>query len=183
MSVTTSQTPFLAELAAGHAGPPIPMAKRAYFQQRLRIRVFNFLLEKFVHAQSDGLNKSILAKRIGKTPDVVNRWLGAPSNLTIDTISDLLLGIAAEELELDSSSPLEQVAGNYSHFDEMVSTKNAPLDQVKSTESPPASALSTSHIVPKQFLNMWNREENNFTVISSAEAAAYGPARAKAANE
>lgn len=112
MSVITSQTPFLIEIAAGHLGPPIPAAKRAYFQQRLRLRIFNFLLEKFVKAQSQGLNKNILAKRIGKTPDVIDRWLGAPSNLTTDTICDLLLGIAGEELELDASSPLEQAAAN-----------------------------------------------------------------------
>lgn len=104
--MTISPTPFLAEIAAGHAGPPIPSAKRAYFQQRLRLQVFNFLLGKFLDAQNDKLTKAVLARRIGKTPDVVNRWLGAPSNLTLDTISDLLLGIAGEELILSSSSLL-----------------------------------------------------------------------------
>jgi hypothetical protein len=113
-------------LEAGHFGPPIPLGKRAYFQERLRIRIFNFLLEKFAKAQSGGLNKTLLAKRIGKTPDVVNRWLGQPSNLTIDTISDLLLGIAAEELELNSSSPLHQVANNYSRYDDMASAIAPP---------------------------------------------------------
>jgi hypothetical protein len=134
--VTTSQTPFLTELEAGHFGPPIPLGKRAYFQQRLRIRVFNFLLEKFVRAQGGGLNKTLLSKRIGNTPDVVNRWLGQPSNLTLDTICDLLLGIAAEELEPNSSSPLDQVADNYSRFDDMADTGVPQLKSRQEKESP-----------------------------------------------
>lgn len=112
----TSLTPFLSELAAGHAGPPIPFAKRAYFQQRLRIRLFNFILDRFVMAQKAGLTKAILARRIEKTPDLVNRWLGAPTNLTVDTICDLLIGISAEELQPATFSPIAQVRHNYSHF-------------------------------------------------------------------
>jgi hypothetical protein len=115
--MTTSQTPFLAELAAGHNGPPISGPLRAYFQQRLRLRVFNFILSKFIEAQKDGLTKAGLARRIEKTPDLINRWLGASSNLTLDTISDLLLGIAAEELLPEAASPLKQRQHNYSHFD------------------------------------------------------------------
>ncbi len=117
--MTSSPTPFLFELEAGHIGPEIPASKRAYFQQRLRNKVFNFLIDKFVTAQRGGLTKASLARRIGKTPDLINRWLGAPSNLTIDSVSDLLLGIAAEELELTSSSPLGCAPANYSHFHEL----------------------------------------------------------------
>ena len=43
---------------------PIPAAKRAYFQQRLRNRIFNFLLEKFLSGQETGLTKAILSRRI-----------------------------------------------------------------------------------------------------------------------
>lgn len=143
--MTVSQTPFLAELAAGHAGPPIPQAKRAYFQERARIRLFNLLLDKFVEGQAKGLTKAALARRIGKTPDVVNRWLGAPSNLTINTVSDLLLGIASEEIEFSSSSPLGNVEHNYSHFHELNSeselsghdrTENYPKCAAEFAESP-----------------------------------------------
>jgi hypothetical protein len=123
--VTTYQTPFLSELIAGHSGPPIPVGKRSYFQERLRIRVFNFLLSKFLQAQRKGLNKNILARRIGRSPEVINRWLGAPSNLTLDTICDLLLGISAEELEVDASSPIGRMADNYSHFEDLASRDQA----------------------------------------------------------
>jgi hypothetical protein len=114
-SMNFSQTPIFAEIAAGHSGPEIPSSTRAYFQQRLRNRIFNFLLEKFIVAQRDGLTKAALARRIGKSPEVINRWLGIPSNLTIDSVSDLLLGIAAEEVEPGSSSPLKNAPLHSAH--------------------------------------------------------------------
>src|SRR5258708_22767662 len=100
--------PFFSELASGHHGPPIPEAKRAYFQARLRNRLFNFIVEKFLQEQQRGLTKAALARRIGKTPDVGNRWLLPPSNLPLDTVSDLLLCIAAEGLKPQTSSFLDQ---------------------------------------------------------------------------
>ena len=119
--MTVSPRPLLTEIAAGHSGAPIPPAKLAYIQQRLRNRMFNFLLEKFLEVQRAGLTKAALARRIGKTPDLVNRWLGAPSNLTLDTISDLLIGMAAQELVPNVSSPLHQFEHNYSHFVDLAS--------------------------------------------------------------
>lgn len=116
--MTVFHNPLLTELSAGHSGPPLPAATRAYFQQRLRIRLFKFLLTKFLDAQKNGLTKAALARRIGKTPDVVNRWLASPSNLTSDTVCDLLLGLSAEEMVPGSSSPLNRVSHNYSHYDE-----------------------------------------------------------------
>ena len=137
--MTTYQTPsFLAELAAGHSGPMIPSPVRAYFQQRLRNRVFNYLISKFVTAQGYGLNKAMLSRRIGSTPALVNRWLGAPSNLTLDTISDILLGISSEELELYSSHPIEQKPHNYSHFDEL-SERWWDVERAKASAPPPPS--------------------------------------------
>jgi len=127
--MTIYQTRFLRELEAGHNGPPIPLAKRAYFQERLRGRIFEFILGKFLQEQKNGLNQAKLARRIGKTPDVINRWLGAPSNLTVDTISDLLLGIAAEELNPASSSLLGRVPVNYSHLDDTPSAEMPPPPQ------------------------------------------------------
>src|SRR5947209_2537173 len=41
-------------------------------------------------------------------PEVITRLLGAPGNWTLETISDLLLGIAGEELEPTSSSLLNR---------------------------------------------------------------------------
>jgi hypothetical protein len=183
ISVTTSQTQFLTELEAGPFGPPIPLGKRAYFQQRLRIRIFNFLLEKFVKAQGNGLNKALLAKRIGKTPDVVNRWLGQPSNLTIDTISDLLLGISAEELELESSSPIHQVADNYAHFDDLASAQAPKIDKTKQSEdAQPSNILMLVDLYSDS--DLYGRLTivgDTSAAIANAQDAAYAQPRIKKA--
>lgn len=115
--MTTSPTQFFSELAAGHNGPTIPEPERVYFQTRLRNRMFSFILRKFLDESKNGLTKAILARRTGKSPEVINRILGAPSNLTLDTVSDMLLGISAEELKLDSDSTLVQSSTNYDHSD------------------------------------------------------------------
>jgi hypothetical protein len=128
--MSTSQTQFMNEIQAGHDGPPIPESKRIYFQERLRNRFFEFLLNKFVEQQLHGLTKAKLARRIGKTPDVVHRWLSAPSNLTLDTASDLLLGIHAEELEMGTSSLLNRVPVNYSHLDEFWDLSGRPSSSI-----------------------------------------------------
>lgn len=114
--MTTFQTQFLSELAAGHDGPEIPAAKRAFFQERLRGRVFEFILNAFLKETKNGLNKAKLGRRIGKRPEVINRWLGSPSNLELDTISDLLLGIGALEPNISASSYLGRGPTNYSHL-------------------------------------------------------------------
>ena len=140
--MTTSQTPLLTELIAGHNGPPISGPFRAYFQQRLRLRVFNFIFSKFIEAQKDGLTKASLTRRIEKTPDLINRWLGGSSNLTLDTISDLLLGISGEELLPTATSPLEQTRHNYSHFEDI--TLYVPTNNISGIMSAEKS-INTAH--------------------------------------
>lgn len=124
--MTTFQAQFLSELAVGHDGPPIPAGKLAYFQERLRGIFFDFILNKFLQAQSNGLTKAKLARRIGKAPEIVNRLLGAPSNMTIDTMSELLIGIAAEEFVPQSSSLLNRPVVNFSHSDHLAELVKEP---------------------------------------------------------
>jgi hypothetical protein len=112
----TFQMQLLNEIQAGHDGPTIPESKRVYFQQRLRDRFFDFIIGSFIREQASGLTKAKLARRIGKSPEIVNRWLAAPNNLTLDSISDLLLGIAGEELEMSGRSVLHRSPLNYVHL-------------------------------------------------------------------
>ena len=141
------QNAFLSELAAGHSGPPIPLEKRAYFQTRLRNRLFNFILEKFLEQQKNGLTKAALGRRIGKTPDVVSRLLGAPGNWTLDTVSDLLIGINAEELEPASSSLLDRQPRNYRHADYL---GGAELSWIAELHKKPAQSPARGSILPTQ---------------------------------
>lgn len=124
--MSTFQTRLMSEIQAGHDGPPIPEAKLVYFQERLKNRFFEFVISRFLQQQKRGLTKAKLARRIGKKPEVVNRLLSAPSNLTLDTASDLLLGLDAEELEMNASSLLNRAPVNYSHLAEFhdVSARN-----------------------------------------------------------
>jgi hypothetical protein len=112
----TFQMHLLNEITAGHDGPPIPESKRVYFQERFRGRIFDFLVGRFIGEQQNGLTKAKLARRIEKSPEVINRWLGAPSNLTSDSICDLLLGICAEEMEMGGRSLLDRTPVNYVHL-------------------------------------------------------------------
>jgi hypothetical protein len=128
--VTTFQTQLLNELSAGHNGAPISESKLVYLQERLRARFFEFLIERFGKEQAKGLTKAKLARRIRKSPEVINRWLGAPSNLTLDSISDLMAGISAEELEMDGSKLLNRSPVNYVHL--------AEVDDVSSQDAIPA---------------------------------------------
>jgi hypothetical protein len=120
--VNTFQTQLLKELSAGADGEPISNSKLVYLQERLRGRFFDYLLSKFEEASASGLNQRKLAKRIRKSPEVINRWLSAPANLTLESISDLFAGIAAEEPEFSSSSLLGRPKINLFHLDD------APID-------------------------------------------------------
>jgi hypothetical protein len=107
---TSPTTSFLYEL---EAKLPIPLEKRAYFHARLTNRIYGFILRKFLEKQeSENLTKAELARRIGRKPEVITRLLGAPGNWTLETISDLLLGISGEELEPASSSLLNRTPRN-----------------------------------------------------------------------
>lgn len=130
-------------MAAGHDGPEIPEAKRVYFQRRFRGRFFDFIRTKFDSEQTNGLTQAKLARRLGKKPDVINRWLSSPSNLTLDSISDLMIGISAEEVELDGRSLLNRPRSNYHHLDEFnpddEKLRNATIrsDQINQDNRPP----------------------------------------------
>jgi hypothetical protein len=122
----TFQTQFLSEIGSGHDGPMIPESTRVYFQERFRGRIFEFLVNRFVRAQEKGLTKAKLARRIGKPPEVINRWLGAPSNMTSDSISDLLLGISGEEMEMTARGVLNRPSVNFIHLaDEPTATTSS----------------------------------------------------------
>lgn len=96
---------------------------RAYFQARTRNRLYNLVLSRFRREAKKGLTKAELARRLGKKPEVVNRLLGAPGNWTIDTLSDLLLGISGEELDATATPPLSKPARNYTAQDALRGTE------------------------------------------------------------
>jgi len=107
---TLEPTSFLFEIAEHR---PIPLNKLAYFQARLRYNLYDYIISKFKKMEKEeGLTRAELARRIGCKPEQITRRLGAPGNWTLDTISDLLIGIAGEELEPKSISVLGRAKRN-----------------------------------------------------------------------
>jgi len=68
-----------------------------YYRRRFQNRVFTKVVD-FVttEAQRDHITKKEMAERLGKDPAQLSRLLSQPSNLTLDTISDILLALDAE---------------------------------------------------------------------------------------
>jgi len=93
----TSPISFLSEILEGIEGEEIPKHKLAYFRARLRNRIYDLVVSEFALLQEQkNATKADLARRIGRDAAQVSRWLSAPSNWTLDTISDLLIAMASE---------------------------------------------------------------------------------------
>ena len=94
MSELSQPNSFLSEILSAEE---IPLNKLAYFRGRLSNRIHELVLEEFMRLESEGkINRAVLAGRIGKEPAQITSWLGSAGNWTIDTLSDLMLGMGLE---------------------------------------------------------------------------------------
>jgi hypothetical protein len=97
--MTTSHNQFVLSEISGEQ--PIPLKTRQYFRRLLQDRIHELILEAFIEQENrDRLTQKQLAKRLEKGEDQISRWLHTASNLEIDTIADLLLGMAVRLDEL-----------------------------------------------------------------------------------
>lgn len=88
--MSTSQTQLTAEISK----PEIRKYWLGYFQEGFRASIQRELLELFERAKiTRGLSRVDLARKIGRRPEQVTRWLSSSSNLEADTISDIALGM------------------------------------------------------------------------------------------
>lgn len=86
----------------------IPQGTFAYFKARLKQRMFNVVIGEF---RKSGLTKADYGKRLGMDAAQVNRLLGGPGNLTLETVSALLFAATGAELSgLSLGYPLHQEA-------------------------------------------------------------------------
>lgn len=68
-----------------------------YYRKRLKNRIFMRLALFFSEEnERTGITKKDIARRLKKDPAQISRWLSGPSNLTLETLSDLLLALDAE---------------------------------------------------------------------------------------
>jgi hypothetical protein len=111
ITLPTYQTSFLSEISKGE---PIPIGKLAYFRERFRDRLYELVVSEFLKKERAGeLTRAELARRIGRKPEQITRWLGAPGNWTIETVSDLLLAISKSELNFELAPLQNKAPRNY----------------------------------------------------------------------
>jgi hypothetical protein len=94
-----------------------PVSKRDifYYRQRMKNRVFTELASFFAtEAAQNHLTKREIANRLQCDPSLVTRWLSAPGNVTLETISDLLLALDAE-MDVKAVRFKDRTKPNYAH--------------------------------------------------------------------
>jgi hypothetical protein len=87
---------------------PIPDRILKYFQAHLRYALHAYVVDLFYQQASDpslNLTKAKLGRRLGKAPARISRLLGRPGNWTLDTISELLVGMG-----VDPRTPFDKIA-------------------------------------------------------------------------
>ena len=84
----------------------------AYIAARNRQSLYNLIVREF---QKSGLTQTDLAKRLGKTTDLVCRWLSRPRNLETDTASTLLFAICGAALQFQPHYPSAAQASDVSY--------------------------------------------------------------------
>lgn len=86
--MSTSQTTELCE-PLGTA--KISTGTLAYVCARHRQRQYDLVIKQF---KKSGMTQADLARRLGKSPEVISRLLARPGNWESDTFSELLFGIS-----------------------------------------------------------------------------------------
>ena len=79
---------------------PIPLGMRVYFRERLRNRLYELVISEFDSFKRRGHSQADLARKIDMRKDQLCRLLSGPGNMTVDTVSDLLLGLSGAELSM-----------------------------------------------------------------------------------
>lgn len=103
-----------------------------YLNARVRNGFYDYVLRRFdEEARKRGLSKAELARRLNLGPDRISKLLGSPGNWTLDTVSELLVGICREELVPDSRSYLNRASRNFRAEDDLL--QNIPSLQQSAT--------------------------------------------------
>ena len=123
---TFRKTPVKSEISGDN---PLSDYALGYLNERVRNSFYDYVLRRFHEAaEREGLTKAKLARRLRIAPARVTRLLGAPGNWTLDTVSELLIGICREELRPQSESYLERAPRNFQSTDLLMSL---PVTQKK----------------------------------------------------
>lgn len=129
--MTFSQEPYQSAISKSEK---ISTYEMSYYQQRLKHNIFSRLISTFAErAERNGLSKAKMATLTGKDPAVINRLLSIPSNLTLDTLSDLSLAMGCEpEISLEYFEEARRY--NYIHPWMESFVRKPQLEIIESTE-------------------------------------------------
>jgi DNA-binding phage protein len=84
------------------------LARAAYDREYFR----NVILQELLLAlELSGATKAELARRLNKRPEQITRWLSAPGNLEIDTVSNLLSAMGVNPCTIIRSRPSAMASG------------------------------------------------------------------------
>jgi hypothetical protein len=136
-------------LSKPHGAEKIPVGTLGYVRSRNKHNAYALVIEEF---QRSGLSQADLARRLGKGTDVVCRWLGAPGNWTLDTLSDLMFAISGAMPVYGRNYPLEEPDRNYRRPDWVDLGRieaGGSLNKIK----PPASATGGNLGVIVEYAN------------------------------
>lgn len=128
---------------------PISKRTRSYYQQRFQQQVFARIAKAFAErADEFKLTKSAVATLIDKDKGQVNRLLSHPTNLTLDTLSEIALALNYEPTVFldDLDVPPRH---NFCHpaYDEYVAKPVAPKEAQASSAT--TSTVSTVRILER----------------------------------
>jgi|SRR5208337_59053 len=104
--MSTSQASWI---SAPTEADRVPKTTFSYLRTRNKRRLYSLVVKEF---KKSGLTQAELARRLGRNPDVVCRWLAAPRNWEIDTVSDILFAISGAELSYTVTYPLKAPTRN-----------------------------------------------------------------------
>lgn len=94
MITSLEQKSFLSEILDWE---PIPEDKLIYFRERLKHKLHAAILDAFLErSKGRDLKQSDLAARIHRKRAQITRWFSSASNLTLDSISDLMVGLGMD---------------------------------------------------------------------------------------
>jgi hypothetical protein len=104
--MSTSQNTWLSEpkgdekISAGTFG---------YINARIRQRMYDLVIKEF---KQSGITQATLARRWGKAPEIVSRFLARPANWELNTIAEVLFAISGRIFKPSLETPLEQTETN-----------------------------------------------------------------------
>jgi hypothetical protein len=144
---------------------PIKDREKFYYRQRNKNRLFEKIVLLFAEeAERNGVTKKQIAERLKSDPAQITRWLSAPGNLTLDSISDILLALGAE-MDYEPARFADRAKPNYIH------PLLAPPPNIVSLS---ASAGSFNASPGQAYLNVRSNVAGNATASFSIEALKQG---------